>query len=246
MKQSPSSAPALDRGLRLLEQLAVDGQASLEALSARNEWPKSSVLRCLKTLEILGAAQQDPVSRRWRALQRMQKIDTPALPPLEHARKQLPLLAQQTGHCAELYGFSYGELTLIDRAEPESRDILIRARIGFNRDLRELDATALLVYAFCPDCKIPRRMWNWEKGEKKTLTSKKVRERVREAKASGSSADADFNEYGIRRFAVPVFQNADLVGILAVAQRQTHRADAEIEFITQTLQPQNEYEYSLH
>ena len=178
MKQPSIPAPALARGLQLLDQLAVDGQASLEKLAARNGWPKSSVLRFLQTLEQAGAVLQDPASRHWRALKHLQPLEPPSLPPLEQVRKQLPGLAQGTGHCAELYLWQGNRLRLIDRAEPDSG---------------EWRATSHVLEA---------------------------------ARANG-----------IRRFAVPVLHENRLLGVLAVAQRQTPGADAETDFVTRILQP---------
>lgn len=237
MKHDPSSAPALARGLTLLAQLAVDGQTSLEKLAARNGWPKSSVLRFLQTLEQAGAVKQDPASRRWRALQHLQALDAPNPGPLEMARNRLAVLAQLTGHCAELYRWKDGELSLMDRAEPETGEMMILARIGFRRDLNELDATALIAYAFSPDANVPEKVWAWKKGKKKKLSAEKRNQRLTETRESLLALDSDFNENGIRRFAVPVLHNEKLIGVLAVAQRQTPRADTETDLIKQTLQP---------
>jgi DNA-binding IclR family transcriptional regulator len=237
MKQTSIPAPALARGLQLLDQLAVDGQASLEKLAARNGWPKSSVLRFLQTLEQAGAVLQDPASRHWRALKHLQPLEPPSLPPLEQVRKQLPGLAQGTGHCAELYLWQENRLRLIDRAEPDSGEWRVRARIGFERNFAELDATALIVYAFDPESQAPDKVWGWKKGKRKKISAEKRVQRIEETRGRGLAVDADFNENGIRRFAVPVLHENRLLGVLAVAQRQTPGADAETDFVTRILQP---------
>lgn len=237
MKHHPSSAPALTRGLQLLEQLALDGQSSLEKLAARNGWPKSSVLRCLQTLEQAGAVRQDPASKRWQALRRLQLLDGPAIGPLESARKKLPGIAERSGHCAELYQLKDGGLILFDRAEPESTEVTVKARIGFQRDLKEWEATALIAYAYAAELTLPDKVWCWKKGKKKKLSPEKRDQRMAAVREKGIAIDTDFNEFGIRRFAVAVLQDGKLAGVLAVAQRQTPRADSEIDLIQQTLQP---------
>ncbi|MGA0332415.1 MAG: helix-turn-helix domain-containing protein [Kiritimatiellia bacterium] len=237
MKQPAVSAPALARGILLLDQLAVDGQASLEKLAARNQWPKSSVLRCLQTLEQAGAVEQHPETKHWRALKQLQPLISPALEPMQQARNFLPGLAQGTGHCAELYAWQQGILELIDRAEPDFGDLLVRARIGSRRDLEELDATALILFAFAPDSQPPERVWVWKKGKKKSLSAEKRELRIAECRHQGWAVDQDFNENGIRRFAIPVWAQDRLTGVLAVAQRQTPAADRETDFILKTLLP---------
>lgn len=237
MKRSTPAAPALARGLCLLDQLTVDGQASLEKLAARNQWPKSSVLRCLQTLESLSIVRQDPETRRWQALQRLQTLDSPILAPMEAARKRLPTLAEQTGHCAELYFLQDGTLTLMDRAEPESVEIMVRARIGFDRGMDELDSTALIAYAFSSELPVPEKVWVWKKGVRKVRTVEKRDRLISKTRTRAFSVDADFNEFGIRRFAIPILSGEKLLGVLAIAQRQTPKAETEFDFIQQTLQP---------
>lgn len=239
MKQEGYPAPALARGLTLLEQLAVDGQSSLEKLALQNAWPKSSVLRCLQTLEAMEMVTQDQESKRWQALKRVKTLEDPTLPALESARKRLAFLADRTGHCAELYIWKETKLTLIDRAEPESVEVMVRARIGFQRGLEELDATALVAFAFDPHLEPPEKSWAWKKGKKKKLSPEKCDQRISKTRKQGLTVDSGFNEHGIRRFAIPVFSENRLAGVLAIAQRQTPRAEQEISLIKQTLHPQN-------
>jgi DNA-binding IclR family transcriptional regulator len=54
---------------------------------------------------------------------------------------------------------------------------------------------------------------------------------IKEARSAHCGVDYDFNEYGIRRFAIPVFSQQELCGILAIAQRQTPGAKNEVSKI---------------
>ena len=229
-------APAITRGLRLLELLAVDGQASLERLTHKTGWPKSSVLRYLQALESVGAASQDPGSKAWTALLSLRRITPEFDPMLEFAKRQLPYLSQRSGHCAELYSLRAGHLELIDRAEPEVSDMALVARIGFTRDLSELDATATLFYAGC-GAMIPQKpFWRWANGSKKTLSPAVARRALQIARKERFAVDTDFNNNGIKRFARPLFDEGDsLVGILAIAQRLTPTAKRETNLIAQAL-----------
>ncbi|MBD3314210.1 MAG: helix-turn-helix domain-containing protein [Chitinivibrionales bacterium] len=68
MKQVPnkerSGAPALTRGLMVLERLARHGASSLEHLSRATGLPKTSVLRLLAALEWHGAVVRNPHDKR--------------------------------------------------------------------------------------------------------------------------------------------------------------------------------------
>lgn len=236
MKLPSTPAPALAKGLDVLEQLAVDGQASLEQLATRNQWPKSSTLRYLQTLEAMGAVRRHPETLHWHAVKRLQPVSASLPHPLEQTRTRLPSLAQESGHCAEVYQVTGRSVTLIDRAEPEESEVQVNARIGFHRDLRELDATAGLFFAF-RDTPPPSEMWWWEDGEKSPV-SQDIRDRsLSRIRESGFAIDHSFNENGIRRHAVAVMDGDTLIGILAIAQRLTPKYRIEGERIRDLLNP---------
>lgn len=56
----------------------------------------------------------------------------------------------------------------MDRADPEGSEIQVKARIRFHRVLRELDATASIVFTFT-DIPPPPECWFWEDGEQITV-----------------------------------------------------------------------------
>jgi len=221
-------APALARGIELLRQLTQDGQQPLEQLAARNTWPKSSVLRCLKTLESLQMAEQDPHSRHWRALAKITPLSSPRTMKLRQLTDQLPGLAESTGHCVELYDVQGEHITLMDRTDPEGSEIVVQARIGSTRELTELDATASVVFAFSP-IQPPSSLWHWADGQPTPVPEVQIDMIIHRVQEHGMGIDHAFNQHGIRRFAVPLHEDGSLVGILAVAQRLTpgFRADGE-------------------
>jgi len=228
MELTPIPAPALARGLELLGQLTQDGQQPLEQLAARNQWPKSSVLRCLKTLEALDLVEQDPGSRHWRALAKITPLVSPRAMILRKTTEQLPGLAEQTGHCVELYQVQGEDVTLIDRTDPEGSEIVVQARIGSSRDLHELDASASVVFAFST-VTAPEALWYWAEGKQTPVPPDQPAKLIQRVRDAGIGIDHSFNQHGIRRFAVPLLEAGSLVGILSVAQRLTpgFRADAD-------------------
>lgn len=235
MEQDASSAPALARGIQLLEQLAVDGQMSLEQLAAKYNWPKSSVLRCLQTLESLGIVFQHPKTKHWSALRRLCSIEPKLDDGIKRLRDHLPGLANASGHCVEFYLVKDEGLFLFDRADPEMGEVTVQARIGYYRALIELDATSQITYAFSERHSPSTKMWVWSKGKKKMLSANERDTTIQVAHSNGLGVDSDFNESGIRRFAIPVFSEQRLDGVLAIAQRQTPRAESEVAKIRKLL-----------
>jgi len=235
--KNPDPAPALTRGLRVLELLAIDGHASLDSLARKTGWPKSSLLRYLQALETSGAARQDPASKAWEALRSLQPVlAATASNALEPARRQLSPLAEATRHCVELYRATPSRVELIDRAEPELADVTLVARIGFVRDLRELDATAKIFYAFASQPLPPQPLWRWRAGRKTRLAHPAAAKALAAARREGVACDDDFNSNGIRRFAAPLLNDLGaLVGIVSIAQRQTHRAARETDALVRAL-----------
>ena len=232
MKHLP--APALAKGLYLLDQLASDGQASLEHLAKKNGWPKSSTLRYLQTLEAIGAARQNSQTLHWHAEKCLKPLSQRIPTALEALRKKLPSLAESTGHCVELYQVESRSIRLIDRTEPEGSEVHILARIGFQRDLRELDATAALYFAFT-DLTPPPSAWYWEDGEKTSIPEIQQKRMLERARQMHQTTDHAFNENGIRRHAVPILSENGLIGIVAIAQRLTPRFKTDGEKIARAL-----------
>lgn len=232
-------APALSRGLRLLELLGVEGQQSLEQLARKTGWPKSSVLRYLNALSLAGAAAQDNASLKWKALKRLQPLVLEHDSIMGRARRSLSALAEASGQCVELYDTGSGQAVLVDRAEPEQVEVAVLARIGFVRDLSELEAIAALCFAFDAE-RLPRRaLWRWEKGEMRPVAAKTRDAVIARARRQTLSRDHDFNSNGIRRMALPLMESGKLRGVVAVAQRQTPRAKAEAVAIEQVLKTFN-------
>src|SRR4051812_5464316 len=74
MKLPITPAPALSRGLAVLELLGGGEAIALEDLARSARLPKPSVLRLLRTLQAMGAADREEGGKRWRALARLAPI----------------------------------------------------------------------------------------------------------------------------------------------------------------------------
>ena len=216
-------APALSRGLAVLRALATDGPQTLEQLARASGWPKSSLLRLLRSLAAFGAVRRDAATKRYHALLTLAPLGDRGPGLLEQAAPVLDALCAEAGQTTELYAWGDGALTMIDRREPEEALVSVRARIGFQRNLAEVEALSQVVHAFDESTALPGKPWAWRGGKRTTLSITATRKAVAEAKRRGVGIDLGVNEFGIRRYAAPLLSGDRLVGVLAIAQFCTPR-----------------------
>lgn len=226
MKSSRSTAtadpaPALGRGVALLRFLEREGVCTLDVLARAHGWPKPSVLRLLRSLALTGLVAQDADSRCWQALMRLVPSQGPDHLLRARAAGVLPALAERLGHTVELYRYSGTGMAMIERAEPEAGGVTVRARVGFLRTFDEAEAVTL-VAAACAEAPSRRRRWRWtrtDRGPQRLdLDERAFAALVRSVGRSGPAWDAEVNEWGVRRCAVPVSDAAGrLLGALAAA-----------------------------
>jgi DNA-binding IclR family transcriptional regulator len=213
-------APALTRGLALLQTLAGGEGASLEQLASTAGWPKSSVLRLLASLERGGYVRRQAADKRYVATVQILPLAGSSADLLDRARAAMVDLCRQTGHTAELHQFDGRRLVMIDRREPAAAMVRVVARIGFQRDFTEFDALTQIVRAFGPpDLPMPRRSWAWKAGRRCTLDAHALDRVIASVRAEQVAADLGVNEHGVRRYAIPVLDDGQrLEAVLAVAQ----------------------------
>ncbi|MEM1211040.1 MAG: helix-turn-helix domain-containing protein [Planctomycetota bacterium] len=215
-------APALTRGLSLLRRLGEGGAKTLEELARESGWPKTSVLRCLQSLERMGAVRRDPMDRRFSAVVRLMRADEASARAalVERYAGELRRLAEGSGQTAELHAWDGAVLTLIDRREAASAEVTAIARVGFRRDLLELDALTQCVMGWAgwrPGK--GQRQWAWDRGVMQWLTRRAVDGVVEGVLQRGGAIDLGINPHGVRRYARPLlYEGGALEGVLAVAQ----------------------------
>ena len=204
-------APALTRGIDLLERLSRDGPQVLERLAEAAALPKSSTLRLLSALERLGLVARDPATRRFHARASLVRGGSDAA-EAARVRQILAGLAHESGHAAELWELRGNRLVMVDRADPEDASTAVRARIGNERDLVEADAVALIGFAFL-GAPLPAKHTRSSEHRLHPATRASVQEAIRRCRAEGRAADAGVNANGVRRFAAPLGR-----AIVALAQ----------------------------
>ena len=214
----PSPAPALTRGIAVLRLLATEGSSSLEQIAAATDWPKSSLLRVLEALEMAGVVTRDPVSKRFSAIQQLVAMPGSGLDLRAACATPMPQLAESLGATVELHQWDGAVLTLIDRAEPEGERASVRARIGFRRNLDELDALTQVCIAW-GGCRVRPTHAFEDDARRVRLTLRRTAEIVDLARERGFGADLGCNSNGVSRQAVPLCTHSDeLIGVLAVAR----------------------------
>lgn len=221
-------APALTRGLELLRRLERDGAASLERLVRDTAWPKSSVARLLLSLENAAAVWRDPVTRRYHARVHLVAVDDAHDRLAAAWRPVADRLAAAACHTVELHRFDAGRLVMVDRLEPEDAVVTAKARIGFERDFRELEALTQVVFAFgLPERDWPEaRPWVWRDGRRRPITAGRRAQVVDRVRRDGVATDLGVNTNGVFRYAAPVFTDGRLRAVLAIAQVCTPAAAA--------------------
>ncbi|MBN8525706.1 MAG: helix-turn-helix domain-containing protein [Planctomycetes bacterium] len=196
-------APALTRGVRLLERLGRDGPQVLERIAGESGIAKSTALRLLNALERIGMVARDPATRRWHArVALVSGGDSEA----ERARLRQVLadLARAGRHAAEAWAWRDGRPTMVDRADPEDVSTVVRARIGADRDLVEVDAVVLVGFAGDPaGARWLRSHTQAQDRRQVPVAREALAAQVEMCRRAGCACDAGINANGVRRFAAP-------------------------------------------
>lgn len=227
MEQTDASdpVPGLGRGLAILAHLGREGACSLERIAADLELPKSSASRLLESLTLAGCVVRDPLSKRFRARQRL--VETEATGEID-LRAQLADalvgLAAGTGRSAELFAWTDRRLVMIDRADPEDREVVVRARVGWVRPLDEIDSLVQVAIAH-GGLKPSAKGWRWDGRERVAVPAETAARLARRVAAAGLAHDTGPNSQGVVRVAVPLLADDRLVGILSLASPAATPAD---------------------
>ena len=212
-----SYAPALVRGLDVLERLAACQFASLEALAQETGIAKSSLLRLLDTLVSLGHVQRDPHSKLYRACTRLVLIDEHPLHFSEAIRIELEQLSKVFEQATEWWEPAAHGMILRQRIAPE-RELMVRARIGSNFAREKLESIPLIgraCFDLHPDKGVKPFSWD-ENGAIIIPAAQEAQARLHAAK-SGFVVDDRPNAIGVRRIAQLVRHQKKAVGVVAIA-----------------------------
>jgi DNA-binding IclR family transcriptional regulator len=221
------AAPALSRGLAILDLLD-DGRAcSLDQVASALKLPRASVFRLLETLEQHGRIERLPDKGGYRSLVRITPRDDGAEETRRAVRQALVRLAERSPWTSEWYEGLPEGMILRDRREPTGVEVRVSAREGFCRSwIGELEAVARLGWAFFRELAghpVIRRGTFWIYGKRDgyptPLDPAEARRMVDEARARGWALDGRFNTNGVRRAARVITEpNGPPLGVLAIAE----------------------------
>ncbi len=212
-----SSAPALTRGVRILQLLEDRRARLLEEIASETGYPKSSLTRLMETLVNLELIKRDPSTRKYTPCCILLPIQERAESIDNRLRPILGDLANRSSCTAEWYMPSENGMILIRRAEPADGEVSVIARIGYQRGWTgELEAVAAVGNAFFHDREDHSGFCS--AGRHRPLSSAEAKAIIDSVRERGSVVDTEWNSNGVRRAAVIVKQRSIPVGVLAIAE----------------------------
>ncbi|HCE46236.1 MAG TPA: hypothetical protein DET40_22045 [Lentisphaeria bacterium] len=231
-----SPAPALEKGLKILTRLSANRPQNLESLSKDLGEPKASVLRYLDTLMLLDLIGRDPVSKEYCSKIAIVRMDSAGRDLSGKIQKLLDSLAGKTCRTAEWYVPNGGRMVLMQRSEPEDAMIHVKAKIGFERMLDDqFEAVARIAISNLGAGVSGRNYWVYKGGERKSISEEACRRILRSDRENGFAIDVEYNDNGVRRYAVPVFNQGKFAGVIALAENFRPDADSQIPRISKIL-----------
>ena len=215
-------APALLRGIEIIDFLnQCKNPVGLDAISTFLNIPKASLLRLLGVL-----IEKNIVLKKnngeYVAIKNLSRIDKENDKIYSLMDFYFKEWSQSHAMTLEWYEPELRGLVLSLRAEGPSNEVTIHANLGFVREWdHELEAVSILGNAFSKLAPpTPSSMFLYaDHGIPKNKMLSEIQGIVGESFKTGFHADPFFNKNGIRRMACPVFQDKELFGILAYAEK---------------------------
>ena len=225
------SAPALQRGLQILELLKDGNSRSLEEITKELQHPKSSVIRLLETLTSMMYVEREETTRKYRT-----KV---ALYPLaqRHSRFRktiqecLEELSEKLNMTIEWFTPHKEHMLLTQRCENSTSSVRIKAQLGHCRVYwGEFDAVARIAQkalVLKGNKKEMAKCWEYKGGDKRQVDPKKIVKGVASVKDDLIAFDNEYNANGIRRMAIGIRDTDNsLFGILSIPEHFHPKAEA--------------------
>src|SRR5690606_38322820 len=94
-------------------------------------------------------------------------------------------------------------LVMIDRADPEDREVVVRARVGWVRPLDEIDSLVQVAIAH-GGLKPSPKCWRWSGNDRVNVPAETAARLARRAATAGLAHDTGPNSQGVVRVAAPL------------------------------------------
>lgn len=216
-----STAPALERGLAILEALARSrGGLSLSQLTRYLDLPKSSVFCLLRTLENCGYLFRDPESGKYTVSLRVCNLASLALSGIsmrDQARPHLRQLAEETHLTVHMTILENGSCVLIEKVVPTGVTP-IASWVGKHLSLH-CTAVGKAVAAYLPEdqlAKILREQGLLRHNENTICSIKRLKQDLELVRQRRYALDDQEEEIGMRCIGAAVFDRDKVVGALSL------------------------------
>lgn len=219
-----SSAPALSKGLDILELLASRGEdVSFSEIRSYLKIPSTSLQRFLATLQKKGYLRQNPENSKYQLGLKLMTFVNALLSRLDLrtiARPFIQKLMAKSGETVELAILNENEILYIDKYEtPESIRLVVQ--VGSRYATLHPTAVGKVFLAYMSEEKFEQIIK--ERGLKKytenTVTDvDKLKKELEKICSSGYAFDDQEVRLGVRRIAAPIFDHSDrLTGVVGIA-----------------------------
>lgn len=216
-----SSAPALERGLSILEALARSrGGLSLSQITRYLSLPKSSVFCLLKTLEQCGYIFRNPDSGKYTVSLRISSLANLALGGTnlrDQARPFLRRLCEETKLTVHMAILEHGSCVLIEKITPTGNPP-VASWIGKRLSLH-CTAVGKAVAAYLPEDQLMNILQEHgllRHNENTICSVKKLRQDLELVRQRRYSLDDQEEEISVRCIGVPLFEGQTAIGALSL------------------------------
>ena len=208
MKQR-TTHQSLERGLRLVEAVALCGSASLAEVARRTGLHRSTAHHLLQTLVSLGYLRQDPESRGYELSAKPFQLTGRTWSPEQLAGVAQPVLAELTRRSGEGSSFAAyrdGAVTVVAKREHDG-PVRVVQDVGARRPLHcTAVAKAILPWLPAPELAGLLGRMRFPRHTPKTLATRAAFEtELRRVRSAGYAIDDEEHIAGIRCIAMPVF-----------------------------------------
>jgi len=221
VSSTKSAAPALERGLAILEALAKSrGGLTLSQLTRYLSFPKSSVFCLLHTLEMMGYLFRDPESGRYSVSMRICTLANLALNGIslrEKARPHLKTLCEQTGLTVHMGVLENGSCVLIEKIVPAG-PVSVATWVGKHLSLH-CTAVGKAIAAYLPEEQLERlvREHGFIRHNENTICSaRRLKQDLALVRDRGYALDDEEEEINVRCVGASIFDRSKVIGAISV------------------------------
>jgi DNA-binding IclR family transcriptional regulator len=210
-------APALDKGLDILELLAREGQPmSVSAITQRLGRSLNELFRMIQVLEYRGFIEQAESGSGYIATPKLFGLgmeNAPVKNLLEVALPVMRQLAREIGQSCHLAVRTHGDIVVIARMESDAQ-IGFSVRVGYRRPILHT-SSGVVLYAFQP----PEDQARWEASFGDEVTEAELKEfRKRSLRVSAQGYEQRPSEFvdGVTDLSVPLLRGKRAAAALTI------------------------------